>query len=422
MRTAAVRWKANVAGSRRRERGKAKANVNQKESVSVVRRSQEDGEKVVPTRTKQPKANAASGPFLHVSKPLPRVLLLHTGGTLGMDPDTSYNEIEGEATHLKAGTGGHYKTGLQPGALLQDLLQVVPELRVFANMDVKVMFNKDSSRVGPKEWTQLAKELDKMRDVYDAFVVVHGTDTLPFTASALSLMLAGFGKPIVLTGSQLPLAMPRSDARQNLIDSLTCATARFAPPHVNFREVGVCFGGKLMRGNRCQKVHTNQYMAFDSPTYPSLATLGVEVEWNERFLLLQHGYSAYRPRFKLDPNVIRIPIVPGTDPRKAYGDLFGRGVHGVILEAFGVGNMDDRSSQGWIPWLRQQTKKGLAVYLTSQCTGGELHPELYKSGSVALQMGVESGPQMTVECAVVKMMLCLAYPDLPLSQPIAGEL
>lgn len=321
---------------------------------------------------------------------------------------------------LKRGTGGIYG-GLEPGVMLSNLFQQVPELCTFANLDLQVVFNKDSSRVGPKEWVQIARLLDKNRQAYDAFLVVHGTDTMAYTASALSLMLVGFRKPIVMTGSQLPLSSPRSDARQNLIDALTCATASFKPPHVApLSEVAVCFGGRLMRGNRARKVNSSTYQAFDSPGFPHLATLGVDVEWNERFLLRAEG--GYVPRFKLEPAVLRVPVVPGSDPRTAYGDLVDRGVKGIVLEAFGVGNFPDLPQQGWVPWLRQQTRKGLQVYLASQCHLGPLNPELYKSGALALEMGVEAGPQMTPECAVVKMMLCLAYPDIPLGQPLAGEL
>ncbi|QDZ20787.1 asparaginase/glutaminase [Chloropicon primus] len=360
--------------------------------------------------------------------PLPRVLLLHTGGTLGMDPNQSYVEDSPGSVHMKEGTGGHYpaEESLQPGEVLSDLLTSVPELTNFAHLDVNIVFNMDSCRLGPKQWVQLAKLLDKERNNYDAFLIVHGTDTMSFTAAALSLMLKGFKKPIVLTGSQLPLAMPRSDARQNLIDSITCATAAsiknpLSRYPVHFEEVAVCFGGKLMRGNRTRKVHSSMYSAFDSPMYPHLAELGVEVEWNHH-QLLKAQHDVYQPRFKLNTNVIRIPIVPGVDPRKAYGDLYGRGVRGVVLEVFGVGNMPDNNAHGWLPWLKQQRKKGLLVYLCSQCSAGNLHPELYRSGSVALNMGVESGKQMTPECAVIKMMFCLEYSDIPLSQPIAGEL
>ncbi|DBA87625.1 TPA: hypothetical protein ACH3X1_004640 [Trebouxia sp. C0004] len=172
---------------------------------------------------------AANGPIIMVPKPLPSVLIIHTGGTLGMDPIASYEpDVDGKE-RLKA--GGTFKGTLGPGDMLNNLLNVVPELNEFANLHLKVAYNKDSSRVGPKEWVELAKLLHNNRKHYDAFLVVHGTDTMAYTASALSLMLLGFRKPIVMTGSQLPLAKPRSDARQNLIDAITCATSYFNPPH-----------------------------------------------------------------------------------------------------------------------------------------------------------------------------------------------
>lgn len=125
---------------------------------------------------------------------------------------------------------------------------------------------------------------------------------------------------------------------------------------------------------------------------------------------------------QLEPNVIRVPIVPGSDPRIAYGNLVERGVRGIVLEAFGVGNMPDSEDAGWLPWLQDQTQQGLYVYLASQCLEGPLQPELYKSGLAAMAMGVEAGPQMTAECAVIKMMQCLKYRDIPLGVPLAGEM
>lgn len=186
-------------------------------------------------------------PVIMVPKPLPRVLLVHTGGTLGMDAESSFTKDDTGHVHVRPGTGGNYVSGLQPGRMLSNIKQVVPELSIFADLDLKVAFNRDSCRVGPKEWVKLAQMLHNNRDYYDAFMLVHGTDTLAYTASALSIMLAGFRKPIVMTGSQLPLAMPRSDARQNLIDSMTCATSAFSPPHTQLSEVAVCFGGRLLR-------------------------------------------------------------------------------------------------------------------------------------------------------------------------------
>eukprot|EP00180_Rhodochaete_pulchella_P001507 Plantae.Rhodophyta-Rhodochaete_pulchella.ctg23210.p1 GENE.Plantae.Rhodophyta-Rhodochaete_pulchella.ctg23210~~Plantae.Rhodophyta-Rhodochaete_pulchella.ctg23210.p1 ORF type:complete len:238 (+),score=24.23 Plantae.Rhodophyta-Rhodochaete_pulchella.ctg23210:2921-3634(+) len=237
---------------------------------------------------------------------------------------------------------------------------------------------------------------------------------MAYTACALSLMLLGFGKAIVVTGSQLPLMLGRTDARQNLVDSMAVASAG------KLREVALCFGGVVLRGNRAQKTNATVYRAFSSPTYPPLATVGVELEWEDNLLLRDVG--VYRPRFDLVTQVMRVPCVPGLDPRLAYGKVHERGVRGLVLEVFGVGNMDDTPRSGWIPWLRELSKNGVVVFLGSQCQTGALHPELYQSGSSALKFGAHSTARMTPECAVVKLMLCLAYPTIPLDLELAGEL
>ena len=238
-----------------------------------------------------------SVPLRTVTRPLPRVLVLHTGGTLGMDVSTSFVEATDGHVDLVAGTGGNYPSELRPGTMLSQLLGAVPELGSLANLRLAIPYNLDSSRVGPREWVKLAKILDRERDNFDAFLIISGTDTMSYVASALSLMLAGFGKPIVLTGSQLPLQLPRSDARQNLVDALTCATAahssQLPAPTRGLREVAVCFGGLLLRGNRAQKVHSQTYRAFESPTYPVLARLGVGVDWDEARLLQPHGVKRF---------------------------------------------------------------------------------------------------------------------------------
>lgn len=357
-------------------------------------------------------------PQIIIHQPLPKVLVLHTGGTLGMDPYESYETDANGRLVLKKGTGGRYQRGLRPGAMLDTLLYNVPELSTLADLDLIIPFNKDSTNIGPQEWIKLAKLLHNKRELYEAFLLVHGTDTMAFTASALSLMLAGFRKPIVLTGSQIPLALPRSDARQNLVDALTCAVDSMRRGSIHFQEVAICFGGRLIRGNRSQKINSTNYQAFDSLSYPHLAKIGIDIEWNEFALLKTQG--VYNPQFSLETRVMRLPVVPGCDPRIAYGDLYGRGIRGIVLEAFGVGNLPDKKD-GWLPWIKSQRRKGLHIYLRSQSSLGPLAPQLYRSGSAAMKMGVETGPQMTPECACAKMMLCLKT-NLPMGMPLAGEI
>lgn len=341
---------------------------------------------------------------------LKRVLIVHCGGTFGMDTELSFDKTG----QIKSGTGGNYSRALRPGKLLGDILEHVPELRALADLDVHVAMNKDSARVGPPEWIRIAKLLDKRRDEFDSFVIIHGTDTMSYTGAALSLMLAGFRKPVVITGSQLPMTRPRSDARQNLIDSVTIATDGV------LEEFGLCFGGTLIRANRAQKTSSTAYRAFESPTHPELAKLGVDIEWNHDALWKDPG--VYRPRLKLETNVIRIPVIPGMNPNVAYGNLWERGVRGAVLEAYGVGNMPDTKTAGWMDWLKDQRDLGLEVYLASQCVKGPLHPELYRSGSAAMSFGAQATRRMTAETAVIKLMLCLGHVDLHPSYPLAGEL
>ena len=176
---------------------------------------------------------------------------------------------------------------------------------------------------------------------------------------------------MVLTESQLPIERARSDARQNLIDALTCATDGTDA----LREVAVCFGGTLLRASRAQNTSSTEYRVFASPTYPELALLGVDIKWNRA--ALWRDPEVYRPRFALKTRVIRTPVVPGCDPRMAYGDLYQRGVRGVpCSRASESGNMPDQRGAVWLEWLKAQRKEGLEVYLASECVIGSLHSDL----------------------------------------------
>jgi L-asparaginase len=259
-----------------------------------------------------------------------------------MNPDVSF---EGE--ELREGTGGVYppKSALEPGELLGNVLHLVPELgHLGASLELQIVLNCDSCRLTPDDWIILARRLHEHRDNCDSFVVISGTDTLAYVGSALSFLLRGFNKPIIITGSQRPLAMPRTDARQNLVDSVSCAVAGVGV----LNEVCICFGGLLLRANRTQKTHSSAYRAFTSPTFPTLAKLGVDVVFNHNVLLAP---TEYTPRFDLTSSVMRVPIVPGLDPWQAYGSVAERGIKGVVLEVFGVGNCDDRESAGWVRCL-----------------------------------------------------------------------
>ncbi|OUS46332.1 L-asparaginase I [Ostreococcus tauri] len=385
--------------------GLAPGAIPRPESVENLRRQRSLG--LLPGPTKDARPELA---------PRPRVLMFHCGGTLGMGAE-SFAEDERCASPrpVPMRGGGKYRA-LGSNKFLLDVLDVVPELTSLADIEVVVLMNKDSSEMDARDWKALGLALHEKRESYGGFIIAHGTDTMAYTASALSLMLEGFGKPIVLTGSQLPLAYPRSDARQNLLDALTCIVgSKSCGGVVDFYEVAICFNGKLLRGNRAQKTSATVYAAFSSPSYPALARLGVGVDWNHARLLPRQ--EQYTPRFDVNPNVIRVPVIPGLDIAAAYGDVYERGVRGIVLEAFGVGNFPS----SLIPWLTEQTAKGLRVHLSTQCQSGELRPELYAAGLGALAVGARSGPVMTIECSVVKMMLCLANPGFDLDRSVAGE-
>lgn len=233
-------------------------------------------------------------------------------------------------------------------------------------------------------------------------------------ASAISLMLKGFNKPVIFTGSQVPLAMPRNDARSNLIDSLATATTGA------IKEVCICFGGKVFRGNRARKIHSTGYNAFDSPTMNPLASLGVSVRWH-RSRLLHHAVE-YTPRFSLDTRVIRVAFVPGVDPFMAFGSVASRGIKGVVVECVGTGNLPPPEDGNWLQWIHEMRQSGVRVVIQTQSSSGEISLDCYATGKQMLKEGVEVAQLMTPECAVVKLMLSLVYPaEFPIDQPVAGE-
>ena len=290
--------------------------------------------------------------------------------------------------------GRAFPRGLRAGSYLRDLSHVVPELGQLARLTVTIPYNRDSADLTPRHWTRLARLIDGHRDGFDAFVVVHGTDTMAFTASALSFALAGLGKPIVLTGSQRPLKEIRSDARQNLINAVTAAASG------KLHEVAICFGSFLLRGNRARKMSTARFDAFQSPNWPPLARLGLFVEWQDSALLPRR--LDYVPAFGFGGAVARLPIVPGQDPRM----FAGLRADAILLEGFGTGNIPGGGA-GWLEQIRAWTRRGALVVLSTQCVEGPLSPELYEAGRQALLAGAISAEGMTREAILVKLQFCL---------------
>lgn len=320
-----------------------------------------------------------------------RVLLLHTGGTLGMEGSP-----------------------LEPGDYASTLDARVPELRALAQIETEIVCNLDSSDVGPDEWAELARRIDAARDRVDGFVIVHGTDTLAFTAAALSFALENVGKPVVLTGAQRPLRALRTDARRNLQDAVELAT-RGIP------EVGICFDGLFLRGCRAVKLDAFSYRAFASPGMPPLARMGVDVDVTAH---LRRGRGAYRfdPRF--DDRVATVYVHPGVSA-SGVAALARTDVRGVVLAAFGVGTIPTRDPALGAA-IRQLREADIDVLVVTQ-HGGRVNLGAYRNSATLREAGAISGGSMRVEAAVPKLMHALAVFDDPdqrrayIERDVAGE-
>ncbi len=305
------------------------------------------------------------------------ILLVHTGGTLGMS--------------------GRRPDALKPGSFFRTVRERVPELGQLARLELEVFSNLDSCEMQPELWVKLAQLLARRLPDFDGVVVTHGTDTLAETASALSFMLPGLRKPVVLTGAQRPLGEIRSDARLNLIDAVTSAI--HGP-----KEVTVCFDSHLYRGNRVRKVSVAEYDAFDSPNHPVLGVLGVDatfsdgVAWDRRFKLSAH----------LDPRVFLLRVFPGLDPAIPLSIL--PTVHGLVVEAYGAGNFpsDQALGRSLTPLFAKAQQAGVPVLVVSQAHRNGVDLSQYESGNAARAYGAISGGDMTVSAAVVKLMHGLA--------------
>ncbi|QRK08142.1 asparaginase [Archangium violaceum] len=309
---------------------------------------------------------------------MPRILLLHTGGTLGM--------------------AGGRPSALRPAAFFKTLKSRCPELFQLADIELELFSNLDSSEMQPELWSRLAEHLYRRLPDFDGAVVTHGTDTLAHTASALSFMLPGLPKPVVMTGSQRPLGEIRTDARLNLIDSVLSALQ--GPP-----EVSICFDSHLYRGNRTRKVKVSEYDAFESPNFPLLGTLGVDATFAPG--LRQKG--PFRLREKLESRVFLLKVFPGLDPALPLALL--PHVRGLVVEAYGAGNypLDTRLGRSLLPLFREARERGVPVVVVSQAYRNGVDLTLYESGAAALAEGASSGGDMTPSAALVKLMQGLAY-------------
>jgi L-asparaginase len=324
-----------------------------------------------------------------------KVLILHTGGTLGMD-------LTGEPADAD-----RFK---------ERLIKYAPRIFEVADVDVEILFNKDSSNIRPTDWVALARRLDASMEKWDAFVVIHGTDTMSFTASALSYMILNPTKPIIVTGSQRPLMDARSDAPRNLIYAVELAVEG------RFNEVCVFFDSLLMRGNRTKKLSIPSFGAFDSPNFPPLAKVGAHTEYAHTSL--PAGPYSFDPR--LETRVASVSLFPGFDV-ETFFSLTEKNIKGLVLQAFGPGDIP--LGEGSVAHLiRHLTEHGIPTVICSQALYGRVDLNMYETGRAALNAGAISAQDMTWEAALTKMMILLGHGcslqtfRSRFQKPLAGEL
>ena len=315
------------------------------------------------------------------------ILLIYTGGTIGMIHNP--------------------ETGALESFDFDHLLQHVPELkRLNINIDSRTFDPPiDSSDMEPELWSRIVTIIEENYERYDGFVILHGTDTMSFTASALSFMLEDLMKPVILTGSQLPIGALRTDGKENLITAIEIAAAKNADGTPIVPEVCVLFHEKLMRGNRTTKVNSESFGAFNSNNYPTLAKAGTDIQFHTR------NIREYIPGLKLkahheyNSNIIILSLFPGIQKEVVEKVLQTKELKGVIFRTFGAGNAPQKK---WlIDALTKATAEGKIIINITQCAGGSVHMERYETGLQLLEAGVISGHDSTVEAAITKLMYLL---------------
>ena len=320
------------------------------------------------------------------------ILLIYTGGTIGMKEDPTVQ-------------------ALVPFNFSQ-ILEEVPELNKFAYKIDTFTFDPliDSSDVEPSLWISLAGLIEEKYDNYDGFVILHGTDTMAYSASALSFMIEGLTKPVIFTGSQLPIGMPRTDGKENLISSVEIAAAKDENGHAIVPEVCICFDNILMRGNRTTKINSDNFRAFRSENCPPLAEAGINIRYNRSEIIYPQDWEK-RPVFhkELDTRVSILKLHPGITPQVVRSILCSNGPRAVIIETYGAGNAP--SKEWFLNLVREAASMGKILLNITQCIAGSVNMDIYATGKCLKEAGVANGYDSTTESALAKLFHLMGTSD-----------
>lgn len=338
----------------------------------------------------------------------PHILIVYTGGTIGMIEDLTTKALKPfDFSHL---------------------MDNVPKVKMLDYDIDNIQFHPpiDSSDMDVAHWQTIARSIAENYEKYDGFVVLHGTDTMAYTASALSFMLGNLAKPVIITGSQLPIGEVRTDGEENLITALQIAADRDADGNPTVREVAILFENYLWRGNRSTKRSADNFNAFKSNNYPELAKIGLGITFNRDVLRRPVSAKALEPQYNLDTAVMSIDLFPGLDEKVLRHQLATPGIKGIVLRTYGAGN---GPTQSWfIDAVRDAVERGIVILNVTQCVNGAVHTNRYMGGDYLSAAGVVSGHDLTFEAAITKMMflfgLGLDKEEVKrrLAEPIAGEL